>query len=250
MASTSETGHVINIENYRKVIDKCELFPEYAPPNDDLTIVNMTAQWEKVSGFQADYIDALENTKDPVNDREVLFIELDRIVVRTLNNFECTKATTQAKKDAKGLVDKITGCNVHVERLENDVPDPNHISNSQQSFIKKVDNFEMLVVYYAQNDKYTPNENSLKIANLQTMLANLKAANKSVDKLISLMEKARRKRNHGLYDIGIGIIDVSLACKKYVRSLYGARSQEAKSVTSIYLKRIMRLQPIEEDEQP
>jgi hypothetical protein len=245
MASISETGHAVNIANFKKIIDRCtEFLTNYNPPNADITVANMTAKWTAVDTLHNDYLAGLDDTKLPINDREILFEQLDRTVVRTRNLYECTKASSQSKKDAKGFVRKIVGSNVKIPKLENDVPDPNYVSNSQQSYVKKVDNLSQLVNLYKTDANYIPNETDLTIASLDTLLANLRAANLNVGQLVSHAITLRTDRNHGLYDVDTGVIDISLACKKYVMSLYGAKSPEAKSVTGIYLKRIMKIRPV------
>jgi hypothetical protein len=245
MASTSETGHAVNIANFKKIIKRCEQFgTNYNPPNPDITIANMTVKWTEADTAHSNYLIKLEDTKIPINNREILFERLDKTIVRTLNLYECTKASKQTKKDAKGLVKKITGSNVKIPRLENNLPDPKYVSNSQQSYVKKVDNFEQLWDLYKTDTNYAPNETVLTIASLESLLNNLKTANNEIGLLITHEIKYRTIRNHSLYDIETGVIDISLACKKYVRSLYGAKSPEAKSVTGIYLRRMMKIRPV------
>lgn len=242
MASTSETGHAVNIANFKKIIDRCTEFgAKYNPPHAEITILNMTNKWTEASNAHSNYLIKLKDTKIPINNREILFEQLDRIVVRAHNLYECTKASKQAKKDSKGLRNKITGNNVKVKRLENNLPDPNYVSNSQQSYVKKADNFEQLIGLYKTDLNYAPNESELKTTMLETMLSNLKTANYEVGQLLAHETKYRNERNHILYDMETGMIDISLACKRYVKSLYGATSPEAKSVTGIALRRIMRL---------
>jgi hypothetical protein len=79
---------------------------------------------------------------------------------------------------------------------------------------------------------------------LGTLLNNLKSANNEIGILIAHEITFRTNRNHSLYDIDLGVIDITLACKKYVRGLYGAKSPEARSVTGIYLKRVMKIKPV------
>jgi hypothetical protein len=245
MSSKSETGHSVNIANFKLITDRCMEFGAiYNPPNPDITIANMSTKWNEVSVLHSSYLVKLEDTKLPINEREILFDSLDRTVVRTLNIYESTKASKQAKKDAKGLVNKITGFNNRIPRLENNLPDPNWVSNSQRSYVKKVDNFEQLIYLYKTDSHYTPNETVLTIASLESMLAALKNANTDVDRVNTIAIKYRTDRNHGLYDINSGVIDISLACKKYVRGLFGTKSPEARSVTGIYLKRVMKIKPV------
>jgi hypothetical protein len=97
---------------------------------------------------------------------------------------------------------------------------------------------------YKTDSNYAPNETELAIASLESLLIDLKNANNDVFKVNTIALKYRTERNHGLYDINTGVIDISLACKKYVRGLYGTKSPEARSVTGIYLKRVMRIKPV------
>lgn len=206
----------------------------------------MTTKWNTADIAHSAYLSAVSDTKIPIDDREVLFQNMEKIAIRTVNSYECTKASKQAMKDARGFLKKITGSSVRIPRLEGDIPDPNYVSNSQQSYIKLVEHLEQLILLYKNDANYNPNENFLKTASLDTLLADMKLANGNIDGLIAKVDSHRATRNHALYDIGPGIIDCSIACKKYVRSAFGPKSDEAISVTSIPLKRIMITYPLPE----
>lgn len=245
MSSKSETGHAVNIANFRIIIYRCTQFgADYNPPNPDITIPVMTTKCNAAETLHSFYLKKLEDTKLPVNNRQILFKKLDKIAVRTQYLYECTKASLQAQKNTKSLVRKITACNVHIPKLPNNIPDPNYVSNCQQGFVNKVDNFQQLIELYKTDTNYSPNETALTIPSLETLLNDLKSANNEVHKRSIIEQKHLIERNHALYDLGIGLIDISLACKNYVRSLYGPKSPEAKSVTSIPLRRIMKLNPL------
>lgn len=245
MASTSETGHVVNIANFRKIIDLCEEFGEtYDPVNADISIASMTAKWTAVNVLHGEYIVALEGTKIPINDRELLFQEISRVAVRTVNLYASTKASKLAIKDAKGFVIRFTGRNVKIPKLEDGTPDPKYVSNSQQSYVKKTEHFEKLIELYKADSNYASNEELLQVANLETLLANAKSANQNVHDVVATAIKKRIDRDHALYDIGTGLYDLSMACKKYVRGLFGPKSPEAMSVVSIKLKRNFKLYPV------
>ena len=64
MASTSETGHAVNISNFKLLIDKCASFGAgYNPSNTNLTIANMTILWTTATGFHLTFTTALMNSK-------------------------------------------------------------------------------------------------------------------------------------------------------------------------------------------
>jgi hypothetical protein len=76
---------------------------------------------------------------------------------------------------------------------------------------------------------------------LESLLNDIHLKNTEIYELIAAIKIKRFERNMSLYLVETGIIDVALASKQYVRSVYGASSQEAKSVGKIKFKRFMKL---------
>jgi hypothetical protein len=242
MASTSETGHYVNLENFKLIIERVTGFgADYAPLTDKIKIPKMTNQWSAADGLHQAYIVSLEATRLPVNSREDLFEILTDRVRRSINLYGSTNASPRSIKDAKGWADKITGNNIKVKKLEDGTPDPKSVSNSQLSFTKRADNFKHLLEIYKSDTNYAATEADMTTASLETLLDDIVASNTAIANLIQDANLARIARDESLYLLGTGIIDVSLACKKYVRSVYGAQSETAKTVTSIPLRRFMRI---------
>jgi hypothetical protein len=245
MASTSETGHDVNIQQYKLIIDRCtEFTTNYQPSNTALTIANMTLQWTAVSTAHNSYLQKLVDTKVPIDEREDLFQLLKGIVTRANNMFGSTSAKASVKKDVRGYKVKILGSNVKIKMMEGGIPDPKYVSNSQQSFVKKIYNFQQFILLLKSDTNYSPNEDILKIASLESFLVDLKAKNLSVEEILGHALHYRGLRDHGLYDVETGVYDVTQMCKKYVKGVYGASSLEAKSVCMIKLRRIMKLKPV------
>jgi hypothetical protein len=246
MTSTSETGHAVNIANFKVLMERCKEFGGvYNPPRNDLSVASMMMKLEYAEQLHKEYISALEETKIPINDREILFVELGKLVVRTYNLFLSTLAPEESKRDAKGYLVKITGRNVKVPKLEDGVtPVPNYRSNSQKSFAQRTENFDKLVNLYKADLNYCPNEAALQVASLETMVENLRAANDKVYAVVAKAEMRRMARDHALYDAGVGIIDLAFACKMYVKGLFGGLSPEAMSVVSIKFRRILRMNAV------
>jgi hypothetical protein len=242
MASTSETGHFVNLENYHTIIERITEFgTDYDPLTDKIKIPQMTIQWTDGNTLHQDYIVAIEATKLPVNNREDLFDIMTERVKRSFNLYGSTNASVRNLKDAKGCADKITGKNIKVKRLENGTPDPKSVSNSQLSFTKRADNFKHLIEIYKSDPNYATTDTELMTVNLLALLADINAANVIIKSLIQKSNLKRIARDESLYLVGTGIIDVSLACKKYVKSLYGVNSLQAKTIMSIPLRRFMRI---------
>ena len=232
-----ETGHAVNIANFKKLIDECTPMVGYNPSNGQLTILSMTAKWTAGDTAHNILTLAMQNAKNPINAREILFAPLDKLVVRSFNYFKSTSASAQVKKDAKGLVVKITGSNVKVPKLPDGTPDPNHISLSHQSFVQRTDTFKQLKDLYASDVNYAPNEADLMVAALTTLYTAMKNANDTIGAIIAPVDQARITRDHQLYDKDTGMLDVAQKCKDYVRGLFGAKAPETKLVTRIKFRR-------------
>jgi hypothetical protein len=242
MPSQTETGHAVNISNFKLLIDRCAAFGNaYNPSNNDLTIVNMTATWTTVNGYQNDFFLGLQNAKEPINERELMFEGLGAFVTRTIGYFNSTKANKAIKKDVKGLADKIRGHNLEIKKLEDGSPDPDSLSKSHMSFVQRAANFEQLIYLYEANSFFVPNEADLSIIAQKAMLTDLRSANDNMGNVISPVMELRNKRNFGIYAEDTGLIDIAAACKEYVKGLFGTKSPETKSVYSIRFRRLYRL---------
>ncbi len=238
MASNSETGHSVNISNFKLLIDKCTAFgAPYNPSNTDLTIVNMTTLWTTGDTAHQTLTSATQLAKNPINARQILFEPTEKLVTRSLNYFNSTKASAQVKKDAKGLADRFRGFGVKVSKLPDGTPDPASVSTSHQGYVQKGDTFKQLVDLYASDVNYAPNETDLKIVALTALATAMKAANDGIGAIIAPIGTARITRDKALYAKDTGMVDVSLSCKNYVKGVYGAKAAETKTVSGIKFTR-------------
>ena len=233
-----ETGHAINISNFKTMIDYCASFADkYKPSREALRVDDMTALWQTADTAHQALTAAIQNSKESINQREILFEPVDKLVTRTLNYFQSTEASDQIKLDAKGLADKYRGFNVRVKKLPDGTPDPNDVSNSHQSYVMKGDTFRQLVELYSAQPLYAPNEADLTVAALTGISNNMKSLNDSIGTILAPVENARITRDNALYAEKTGVIDIALACKDYVQGVFGASSPEAKMVRGLEFTR-------------
>ena len=238
MASTSETGHAVNISNFKLLIDKVTAFgPGYNPSNTDITVANMTTAWNAADGAHQTLTTALQNSKNPINARDILFKPVNKQVTRVLNILNSTKASKQMKKDAKGLGDKYRGFGVKVKKMPDGTPDPSSVSTSHQSFVQRADVFKQLAVLLGSDSNYAPNEPELTVASLNTLATAMKTSNDNIGTIIAPVENARIGRDDALYNEEDGILARAAACKDYVQGAGGFTSPQAKSVTSIKFRK-------------
>jgi len=238
MSSNSETGHAMNIANFKLFIDRCcALGDTYNPINTSLTITTMTTKWMTASTANSILNTAIAAAKGPLNQREILFAPLNRLVVRMVNMLHSTDASAHVKADVKRLADKICGFGMDRKSSKSVKEGGNFTGLSQQSYVQKAKHLEQLIELLKTVTDYKPNETELQITSLHALLADLKDANNGLGSLLAAAMTARNTRDNTLYLADRGIVDVVLKCKDYVKGLYGSKSAEYKMVSSLKFTR-------------
>ncbi len=241
MGTISETGHDVNIANFKLIIMACGSFGvKYNPSNALISVAAMETQYAAAVVLQSEYVKSTAVLKLPVNEREDLLVALRGIVVRVVALLGSTEAGKSIVKDVKGLARKMTGSNVKRKRLANGDIDPKSVSNSHLGIDSRLENFNKFVELLALEPLYVPNETDLQVVSLRALLADLQAAVGVVDTLEVDVNMKRLARDRALYKADVGILDVALACKNYVKAVFGSRGLETHGVTGIYMKRIIK----------
>ncbi len=236
MATNYETGHAVNISNFKLMIDRCSVIPGYNPSNTDLTIANMTLRWQTADTAHQTLTSAVQSSKNPINSREILYKPIQKLTTKALNYFESTKASKQVKKDAKGLADKLRGFNTKIPKLADGTPDPNHVSQSHLSYVQKQDTFKQLLDLFSSDPNYVPNEPELSLPTLQALNTSMKSANDNIGTIIAPVLSARVTRDNALYQEETGMLDIAAACKDYVKGLIGSNAN-SRLITGIRFRR-------------
>lgn len=238
----SESGHAMNVANFKKIIERCEGFGAvYDPTNGQISIAHMTFKWSVAEILHHEYLTALSATKIPVFDREKLFDELMRVAFRSIQWYASNGKILKSVKDTKELLNKMRCIKQKVKRHRDGTPDPKQVSSCQLSYVMRTEYFSKLIEIYKADVNYCPNEPELQISNMEELLYFARKANERVHRSIAQMIVKRTERDHALYDVGVGLYDLSMSCKNYVKGLFGAISPEAKSILGIRLKRFMKL---------
>jgi hypothetical protein len=239
MASTSDTGHAKNVAIFESLISSCTAFGvTYNPSKASIKLPALTA-------LQTSAAAALQTVKtskaaydNATNAREVSFKPLKPFATKIVSALAATDASTQTVDDLKTINRKLQGS--RAKAIEKPAPSATppatpakNVSASQQSFDNIIDHFTQMIALLAAEPKYLPNENELKLAALNTLLADLKAKNSAVINADTALKNARIARNKVLYAPATGMVDTALAVKAYVKSLFGATSSQYKQVAMI-----------------
>ena len=242
MTLISETGHVININNAKVLIDTCgSLGSAFNPSNADISILGLTSKWTLTDASHQAFTLGFNEAKNPINARQILYKPANKLVTRVMGYLKSTKASPEFVKNAKSLSDRFRGFGTNVMRLKDGSPDPQYISISHQSYVQKGDAFKQLVDLLNTEVNYDPNEDDLKIDALKTLSDDMKAANDGIGSILSGVNILRVARDKNLYEHENGLVDRSLACKEYVKGVFGATSAEFKLVNRIRFKNLKKL---------
>lgn len=238
MASNTESGHAVNNANYKLMADTCAGYGvKYKPSNTKLTVAEMLLLWTLCKDANTVVSEKLQEMKEPINARQILFNPMDKLVTRVQGMLESTQASEQAKADGKGHADKIRGYGKPKAKTNPDgTPTEETVSQSQQSFVQKAQHFGDYIAFLNTVTKYVPNEDDLKTTALTTYHESLVAANEGMGLILQPFNQALIARNHNMYDEG-GMVDLALQCKEYVKAVFEAKSPEYKLVSKIKFTR-------------
>ena len=231
-----ETGHAKNVANFEDLISFVTSYvAAYNPTKTAIKVATLNLLFTQA---KTDILNVTTKTvafNNATNTRAMLFDPLRSLSTRLVNAFIATDATTEMIKDAKTINRKLQGKRAKIVQVTTDpnAQAPNTISASQQSYDQLIEHFTKLIELLKSEPSYAPNEAELKTATLATQLAALKTANTNVSNAYTAVSNSRIARDKTLYKEKTGLYDVSGDVKNYVKSLFGATSQEFKQVSKI-----------------
>jgi hypothetical protein len=235
-----ETGHAVNVGNFRKLIGIIVLFgARYAPAIARLQLTALNALLTEAVQALGQLDERVPPWLRAVNARVAAFEPLNLLVTRVLAYAEAVPLNPTALRALKELIRKIRGQRAKAKEL--DVPvdpetgEPTHkyISVSQLSFEQRIEHFNQIVELLKAEPDYTPNEGELSTTGLSERLEAMRTTNTAVEMAADLVGKARSDRNRTLYAPTVGLVDVGYDVKKYVRGAFGPKSDEYRKVKGI-----------------
>ena len=179
--------------------------------------------------------------------RDIAFEPLKSLSTQVVNSLKSSGASKQVIDDARSVNRKIQGRRANNKKATKPAATTNtptlaaenkQISVSQQSMDNQIAHFTKLIAIVSAEPAYAPNEVNLKVAALNTFLAGLKTANTAVINATEPYSNARIARNTTLYTPVTGMVDIALAVKSYIASIYTASSPQFKHVNKIHFRNI------------
>lgn len=239
MASTSETGHAVNVANFQDLIEFITGYgATYNPSKNSLKLPQLIAQKAAAEAVLTDVLSKNTAYNNKVNERSIAFSGLKPLSTRLINTLKTTDATAETIKNAKTFNQKIQGKKASntSKEIDPNAPVPNTISTSQQSYDQLIQHFAGLHAVLVTEPSYTPNETELQAETIQNMIEGLTAKNTAVATAYANISNARIARNESLYSATSGLVKTALDVKNYVKAVFGASSPQFAQVKGIGFK--------------
>ena len=234
MASTSETGHAKNVANLQKLTEQVIVYTLYNPPVDNLKVANLQTLYTTASAKLNEVEDKRNANKNAITVRQSAFENLKSTATKIINHLEILGLPSGTIDQAKSLNRAIQGGQKKaVTPPEEGKEATATVSTSRQSYTQMADNFGILLQLLGTIPAYNPNEDNLKLANLNTYKESLVSSTQSVDQTEAELNNKLIERDNILYTEGTGLYSIAQNVKKYVKSIYGATSTEYANVSAI-----------------
>ena len=234
MPSTSEVGHAKNVANLQKLTEQVTVYTLYNPPVDNLKVTNLQTLYTTASAKLNEVEDKRNANKNAITVRQSAFENLKSTATKIINHLEILGLPSGTIDQAKSLNRVIQGGQKKaVTALEEGKEETKTVSTSRQSYTQMAENFGILLQLLGTIPTYNPNEDDLKLANLETYKISLVSSTQSVDQTEAELNNKLIERDQLLYADGTGLYSIAQNVKKYVKSLYGATSTEYANVSAI-----------------
>lgn len=253
MSTYIESGHAKNTANFDHLIALLVTYgTNYTPSNPSLAITNLQIVLTNAQTALTNVKNEYNGWKNATNSREIAFEPLKGLSTRLLNTLMSVGATEQTIKDFKTINAKVQGSKL-TKADAGIVTDPSEdtankttlpvkktVSVSQQSFDNLIEHYDKIIKLLASVPAYNPTETALKVATLQTLLANLKTVNTAAYTSYAKVSNARIARNKILYENPDALIVLAKAVKAYIKGKFGATSAEYSQISAIKFVKVVK----------
>ena len=234
MPSTSEVGHAKNVANLQKLTEQVKVYTLYNPPIDNLKVANLQTLYTTASTKLAEVEEKRNANKNAITIRQNTFENLKPTCTKIINHLDILGLPQGTIDQAKSLNRAIQGAQKKTTSLPKEGEEPaKTASTSRQSYTQQAENFGILLQLLGTISAYNPNEDDLKLTNLNTYKESLMSSTQSVDQTEAELNNKLIERDNILYADGTGLYSIAQNVKKYVKSIYGATSPEYANVSSI-----------------
>ncbi len=255
MSTFFETGHQKNVANILKLNQTIATFgATYNPSNNNIKLPALGTLYTNANTKLTDVNTNFTNWKNATNSRELIFKPLTTQVTQILGALQSLGIPQQTIDDFESQVKKFRSSGSKLTKADSGIVEAppeakigepvetvetiSH-STSQRSFDNQLQHFQKIILILQSVPAYNPNEVPFKVITLQAQLANLISLNNAANTSYATLKNARIQRNTFLYAKDTGVLDLVKQVKAYVKSVYGASSQQYAAVNAIKFTRVV-----------
>ena len=234
MPSQSEVGHAKNVANLQKLTEQVTVYTLYNPPIESLTVPNLQTLYTTSSTKLNEVEEKRNANKNAIALRQSAFENLKPTSTKIINHLDILGLLQGTLDQAKSLNRLIQGGQKKTTTPPEEGKEiPKTVSTSRQSYTQQAENFGILLQLLATISTYAPNEDDLKLVNLNIYKDTLVSSTQAVDQTEAELNLKLIERDNILYADGTGLYSIAQNVKKYVKSIYGATSPEYANVSDI-----------------
>ncbi|MFN8116333.1 MAG: hypothetical protein U0W65_09485 [Bacteroidia bacterium] len=255
MSNYYETGHAKNVANLLKLNQLiATLGLTYNPSNTAIKATALATFYTNANTKLSDVSTNFTNWKNATNAREMAFEPLRKLSTQMLGALQSTGAPQQTIDDFDFQVAKFRSSGSKLTKADAGIADTTPaekliapessdeaktISTSQRSFDNQLQHFSKMILILQSVPAYNPNETAFKVVTLQTQLTNLTTLNNAANTSYATLKNARIQRNTFFYAKDTGLLDLVKQVKAYIKSVYGASSQQYQAANAIKFTRVI-----------
>ena len=240
MASSTETGHVKNVNRLEDLIAFCTGYGgTYNPSKASIQLAGLNQLLTNAKATIEDVNKKLTNYYNEVNNRQLKYQNLKKLGTRLISALSATDANEKTIENAIAINRKIQGSRATAKVVpppaQGTDPTPESKSNSvaQLSYGMLAEHLSKLIMMLESEPSYNPNEPELKISGLNTLLTEMTQCNTAVINAMTDLSNARLKRNKQFYTDDNCLYECASQVKNYVKSAFGSTSPEFKQISSL-----------------
>lgn len=243
--NSSDGGHLSNLTNLEKLHSISAGYGDKFRPSKahhQLSFMQFLSAEARENLSQLKTVRRVAN--DLIGDRERIFDTVQPLVSRIVSALEYCDAPPNVLREARSINRKLLGLSAKAKKDPPPAtpaagePEKKTKSDSQTSFDRQVDFFDMACKIVVTVPEYTPVEEDLSPDYLQKLLAELVAINTKVVDAKIVVSNVLIRRNVLFYKPFTGIVAVGKGVKKYIRSIFGLNSPEYQLVVGLEFKNI------------
>ena len=241
MGSISETGHAKNLANFNELMSFVSSYDTaYKPAKASIRLAELQTlsndARNALSHLNAQYSEH-RNAKIA---RDLAFKPFSNLITRVMNALRASDTPVQADESVRMLIRKIRGTRASAKLTDEEKQilsaegkETREISSSQTSFDNRMENFHRLIKLLSGFPLYAPNEPDLTVESLSNLYDDLMIKNAAVVAAYVTVSNARIVRSTIFYNADTGLVDIALAVKAYVKSLFGTSSPQYKQISKL-----------------